>query len=43
LIGVLLKWRLAEYAKLKENKGKNDDILFMDAVQPQHNPVLGYG
>jgi transposase len=34
---------LAEYEQLKQNKGENDVILFMDAVHPQHNPVLGYG
>lgn len=34
---------LAQYAELKKNKGENDVILFMDAVHPQHNPVLGYG
>ena len=33
---------LAEYAKLKREKG--DDVIdFMDAVHPQHNPVLGCG
>jgi len=34
---------LAQYEELKQNKGENDVILFMDAVHPQHNPVLGYG
>jgi transposase len=34
---------LVEYEKLKQNKGDSDVILFMDAVHPQHNPVLGYG
>lgn len=34
---------LAKYAELKKNKGPNDVIVFMDAVHPQHNPVLGYG
>jgi transposase len=34
---------LAEYETLKQNKGENDVICFMDAVHPQHNPVLGYG
>lgn len=34
---------LAEYEKLKQNKQEDDVILFMDAVHPQHNPVLGYG
>jgi transposase len=34
---------LAKYEALKKNKGENDVICFMDAVHPQHNPVLGYG
>jgi transposase len=34
---------LAEYEELKKNKEEGDPILFMDAVHPQHNPVLGYG
>jgi transposase len=34
---------LAKYEELKKNKGENDVICFMDAVHPQHNPVLGYG
>jgi transposase len=34
---------LADYEKLKKNKGESDVILFMDAVHPQHNPILGYG
>lgn len=34
---------LDEYEKLKENKGKDDVILFMDAVHPQHNPVMAHG
>ncbi len=34
---------LADYATLKQTKGKDDVICFMDAVHPQHNPVLGYG
>ena len=34
---------LAQYEELKKNKGENDVVLFMDAVHPQHNPVLGYG
>jgi len=34
---------LAEYEKLKQDKGDNDVICFMDAVHPQHNPVIGYG
>jgi transposase len=34
---------LATYEELKKNKGPNDVIVFMDAVHPQHNPVLGYG
>ena len=34
---------LADYEKLKQNKREDDVIVFMDAVHPQHNPVLGYG
>jgi transposase len=34
---------LAKYEELKKNKGENEVICFMDAVHPQHNPVLGYG
>ena len=34
---------VASYRKLKENKGEDDAILFMDATHPQHNPVLGGG
>ena len=34
---------VASYKKLKENKGENDAVLFMDATHPQHNPVLGGG
>jgi len=34
---------LSRYQELKKNKGEDDVILFMDAVHPQHNPVLGYG
>jgi hypothetical protein len=34
---------LAEYEKLKAAKDETDVILFLDAVHPQHNPVLGYG
>lgn len=34
---------VASYNKLKENKGEDDAILFMDATHPQHNPVLGCG
>jgi len=31
------------YKKLKENKGENDPIDFMDATHLRHNPVLAYG
>lgn len=31
---------LAEYEKLKKNKGQENPIYFMDAVHPQHNPVI---
>ena len=34
---------LAEYENIKRNKGKNDPIYFMDAVHPQHNPVIACG
>ena len=34
---------LGEYEKLKENKGQEDPIYFMDAVHPQHNPVIACG
>jgi transposase len=34
---------LVEYEKIKENKGEEDPIYFMDAVHPQHNPVLACG
>jgi transposase len=34
---------LADYEALKRDKGETDVIYFMDAVHPQHNPVLGYG
>jgi len=33
---------IEEYKKLKENKGKMDEILFMDATHPHHNPVVAY-
>ena len=32
-----------QYDKIKENKGKNDPVYFMDAVHPQHNTAPGYG
>jgi transposase len=32
---------VAKYQELKENKAEGDVIVFMDAVHPQHNPVLG--
>lgn len=31
------------YKTLKQNKGEDDVVLFMDATHPQHNPVLGGG
>jgi hypothetical protein len=31
------------YKKINDNKGANDPVYFMDAVHPQHNPVLAYG
>lgn len=34
---------LDDYEKLKKNKAKEDVIMFMDAVHPQHNPVMASG
>jgi transposase len=34
---------LAEYEKLKQTKGDADPVYFMDAVHPQHNPVIAAG
>lgn len=34
---------LVQYEQLKQTKDESDVICFMDAVHPQHNPVLGYG
>ncbi|AFL73495.1 IS630 family transposase [Thiocystis violascens] len=34
---------LAEYEKLKQTKGEEDPVYFMDAVHPQHNPVIAAG
>jgi transposase len=34
---------LEDYKKLKGNKAEEDVILFMDAVHPQHNPVMANG
>ncbi len=34
---------LEEYESLKKNKEKEDVILFMDAVHPQHNSVISNG
>ena len=34
---------LDEYEKLKKTKGEDDPVYFMDAVHPQHNPVLACG
>lgn len=34
---------LAEYDALKARKGAEDPLYFMDAVHPQHNPVLAQG
>lgn len=34
---------LVEYEKIKQNKGKEDPVYFMDAVHPQHNPVIACG
>jgi transposase len=32
-----------DYRKIKEQKGENDPVYFMDAVHPQHNPVIACG
>ena len=34
---------LAKSEQPKKNKGADDVVALMDAVHPQHNPVLGYG
>ena len=34
---------LEDYEKLKENQAEENVILFMDAVHPQHNPVMASG
>lgn len=34
---------IEDYQKLKENKGKDDPIYFMDGVHPRHNPAAAYG
>ena len=34
---------IKNYQRLKENKGKDDPIYFMDGVHPRHNPVAAYG
>jgi transposase len=34
---------IAEYEKLRENKGKNDPIYFADACHPQYNSIPAYG
>lgn len=34
---------LEDYEKLKQARAKDDVILFMDAVHPQHNPVMASG
>ena len=34
---------LAEYDRLKQTKGDADPVYFMDAVHPQHNPVIAAG
>ena len=34
---------LKQYEKIKETKGEEDPIYFMDAVHPQHNPVVACG
>jgi transposase len=34
---------IESYQTLKESKGKDDPIYFMDGVHPRHNPVAAYG
>lgn len=34
---------LKQLDALRENKGPNDPILYMDGVHPQHNTMLAYG
>jgi transposase len=34
---------LVEYENINRNKGQNDPVYFMDAVHPQHNPVIACG
>lgn len=34
---------LTQLEDLKASKGKNDPILYMDGVHPQHNTMLAYG
>ncbi len=34
---------IQDYAEIKENKGKNDPIYFMDGTHPQHNTMASYG
>ncbi|AGA90273.1 transposase [Thioflavicoccus mobilis 8321] len=34
---------LEQYEKLKQYKGQDDPIYFMDAAHPQHNPVIACG
>jgi len=32
-----------DYKNINEKKGENDPVYFMDAVHPQHNPVIACG
>ena len=32
-----------DYKTINEDKGENDPVYFMDAVHPQHNPVIACG
>lgn len=34
---------LRDLENIRESKGKNDPILYMDGVHPQHNTMLAYG
>ncbi|MEA3277799.1 MAG: hypothetical protein U9Q81_21465 [Pseudomonadota bacterium] len=33
----------AEHEKLKQDKGEENPVYFVDAVHPQNNPVLACG
>ncbi len=39
----LKKRFLSSTKRLKQDKAENDPVYFMDAVHPQHNPVIACG